>query len=344
VVDSTGLEGAWDFDVEYGASVTMLATGITTQEGDSLQVAIEKQLGLTLTLSTSPQPALVVESVEEQPAPNPQGVAMALPPLPAPEFEVATIRPCDQNSATQVRPVQGGGRVTLNCVPLLNEIGQVFGVNSLSPQIAGLPKWVDPNSTKDNFTLIARAPAGVIPDGVSNAQARDILDAMIGAVLVDRFKLAFHYEDRPMTAYTLVAVKPKLTKADPSSRTRCTRLNSPGGMPGLACQNMTMAQFAEQIQAYDTDMIYPVVDGTGLEGAWDFTVNYNPYGNSTALLTGLRARAGADQAAAAQPSEPSGSLTLAQALEKQLGLRLEKHTQPEPVMVIDHLEEKPSDN
>ena len=37
----------------------------------------------------------------------------------------------------------------------------------------------------------------------------------------DRFKMATHTETRPVSAYTLVAVKPKLTKADPSNRTRC---------------------------------------------------------------------------------------------------------------------------
>jgi uncharacterized protein (TIGR03435 family) len=31
-------------------------------------------------------------------------------------------------------------------------------------------------------------------------------------------------------------------------------------------------------------------------------------------------------------------------LEKQLGLKLERHRRPEPVLVIDHIEEKPTDN
>lgn len=46
----------------------------------------------------------------------------------------------------------------------------------------------------------------------------------------------------------------------------------------------------------------------------------------------------------AEASDPAGSISFAEALEKQLGLKLEKHTRPEPVLVIDHIEEKPADN
>jgi uncharacterized protein (TIGR03435 family) len=53
VMDSTGLEGAWDFDLQYGVAVTVLATGITRQESDTITQAVEKQLGLMLELFKS---------------------------------------------------------------------------------------------------------------------------------------------------------------------------------------------------------------------------------------------------------------------------------------------------
>ncbi len=43
-------------------------------------------------------------------------------------------------------------------------------------------------------------------------------------------------------------------------------------------------------------------------------------------------------------SEPEGGVSLTDAVEKQLGLKLEKHQRPEPVLVIDHMEEKAVEN
>ncbi|HEY9713756.1 MAG TPA: TIGR03435 family protein [Chroococcales cyanobacterium] len=50
--------------------------------------------------------------------------------------------------------------------------------------------------------------------------------------------------------------------------------------------------------------------------------------------------AGSDPAS----GDPVAGVSLFQALEKQLGLKLEKHQRPEPVFVIDHLEGKPTEN
>jgi uncharacterized protein (TIGR03435 family) len=207
----------------------------------------------------------------------------------------------------------------------------------------GAPKWLsDGNSL--SFSVEAKAPAGRYVDG-QGAQDRDALDAMMRALILDRFKMAFHYEDRPMDAYTLVAVKPRMTKANPSTRTGCTR-QTPAGAGALSlrlvCQNMTMAQFAEQIQAYDTDVFYPVLDGTGLDGAWEFTLNYNIL--MSRLPPQLAGRSGGPPAGAAEASDPSGALSFVDAVEKQLGLKLEKHKRPVRVMVLDHVEEKPTEN
>lgn len=112
-------------------------------------------------------------------------------------------------------------------------------------------------------------------------------------------------------------------------------------MARLTCRNMTMAQLAEEIQAYDSDIYYPVLDATGTEGAWDFTIDYD-------AMAGFNARnPGYGQAVAPNPegeaSEPNGSVSFEGALGK-LGLKLETHKRPEPVLVIDHIEEKPTEN
>ena len=83
-------------------------------------------------------------------------------------------------------------------------------------EIPGTPKWLTLYSPL--FDIVAKVPASVVTNGT--ALYRDDLQAMLRALLVDRFKMKVHYEDRPMDAYTLVAAKPKLKKADPSTRDR----------------------------------------------------------------------------------------------------------------------------
>jgi len=84
------------------------------------------------------------------------------------------------------------------------------------------------------------------------------------------------------------------------------------------------------------DLPHPVFDSTGLEGAWDFALTWTPQV--------LAKAADVAPAAGAAASDPMGGLTLSEALEKQLGLRLEIEKRPVSVLVIDHIERKPTDN
>jgi uncharacterized protein (TIGR03435 family) len=72
---------------------------------------------------------------------------------------------------------------------------------------------------------------------------------MLRSLLIDRFRMKTHYEDRPVKAYALSADKPKLAKADPGNRTTC---RTAGVVPNdprdrnpmltrlISCQNITM--------------------------------------------------------------------------------------------------------
>jgi len=352
VVDATGIEGAWDFDLRYSLLLVNPAAGAAPQRPPIFE-AVEKQLGLSLELKTAPQPVLAVESVAEQPSPNPPGVEASLPPLPPPQFEVASIRlPCNGNLTAPPR-FEPGGRVTATCIAPLNLIQQTFDLAPFE-EPAGMPKWLNDRTGRHNISIVAKAPEGAAPDPQYNAGARDLLNAMIRALLVDRYKMVTHYEERPVDAYTLIAAKPKLAKADPSGRTGCTRQNQQqqGGMvaigPGmrlqtrLVCTNMTLAQFAEQIQAYDPNIFYAVQDGTHIEGAWDFTLDYDALATLAARLP--LALAGGGAAPAGEASDPSGAISFTGSIEKQLGLKLEKQKRPERVLVIDHMEETPTEN
>jgi uncharacterized protein (TIGR03435 family) len=164
----------------------------------------------------------------------------------------------------------------------------------------------------------------------------DDLKAMLRALITERFRLKSHYEDRPVTAYTLLPDKPKLARADPANRT--------GYKEGPAPDQ----KFADDLQRMANGYIrVPVEDKTGLDGAYDFTLMFTPSG----LLNGPgRGRGDAPAAGPGTPgggadaSDPTGGLSLFDAVNKQLGLKLEMRKRPMPVLVIDRIEEKPTDN
>ena len=74
-----------------------------------------------------------------------------------------------------------------------------------------------------------------------------------------------------------------------------------------------------------------------------FTINFTPAG----LVNGgpgAGQNGGQAQGATPAASDPSGGLSLPDAISKQMGLKLELRKRQLPVLVIDHLEEKPTDN
>jgi uncharacterized protein (TIGR03435 family) len=158
--------------------------------------------------------------------------------------------------------------------------------------------------------------------------------------------MTYHTEDRPVSAYTLVSAKPKMKKADPASRTSCKNAQAPAGAPPgsilLTCQNITMAQFADRLQNTAQGLNWPVLDATGIEGGWDFTLTFSRVAGMA--MAGRGGDGGQAPGAAPAASDPTGALTIFEAIEKQLGLKLEMQKRPMPVIVIDHIEQKPTEN
>jgi uncharacterized protein (TIGR03435 family) len=339
VVDSTGLEGFWDFDLKWTFRFGLSRAGA---DGITIFDALDKQLGLKLESQKAPAPVIVVDSVNEAPTGNPSGVATSLPPAPPPEFEVADIKPSMPGARRNAR--LQNGRLDVQAFPLKDLVMLAWDLNG--DELLAAPKWLE----SARFDIVAKAST----EGPGEQADFEALRLMLRALLVDRFKMMTHMEERPVTAYTLVAAKPKLQKADPASRTRCiegpplgtkdARDTNPILSRLLTCQNTTMAQFADQLQRLAPGYIHtPVVDATGLEGAWDFTLSFSAVG----LLQSGGARGGdGGQQTGGLPgtSDPNGALSLFDAVSKQLGLKLEAQKRPTPVFVIDHIEEKPTDN
>lgn len=349
VVDETELKGAWDFDLKFTPRGMITPTG-PMPGALSLFEAVDKQLGLRLDPVDVPMPVIVVDSVNQKPTPNAPDVAekLHLPPPPT-EFDVADLKPSAPDFRGMRLQIQPGGRVNIAGVPIKFLIEQAW--NLTDDMLTGAPKWMD----SDRYDIVAKAD-------VTGGEL-DINDLwnMLRALIVERFQLKTHTEDRPVTAYTLVAVKPKMKKADPASRTKYKEGPAADGKDPrnttpilsrlVTCQNMTMAQLAEKLKDIAPGYIHtPVLDATGLEGGYDFTLSFSAVGLTTQAASGGAVGPGAaapppqtaDVAGAA--SVPTGAVTLFEAIEKQLGLKLEAKKRPVAVLVIDHAEQKPTDN
>ncbi len=97
---------------------------------------------------------------------------------------------------------------------------------------------------------------------------------------------------------------------------------------------MTLAQIGDELQHVAGGYIYnSVLDGTGLKGSYDFTLSFS----SVDKILPTPAPTGD----AANSSDPNGALSVFDAVNKQLGLKLEKTKRPSPVLVIDHIERRP---
>jgi uncharacterized protein (TIGR03435 family) len=351
VVDETELKGAWDFDLKF------TPRGMITPSGPmpgtiSLFDALEK-LGLKLDPADVPMPVIVVDSVNEKPSANLPDIAekLQLPPPPT-EFEVADLKASGPDVRGGMIQLQRGGRVNIAGIPLKFLVQQAWNVTD--DMVVGMPKWMD----TDRYDIVAKAPTADVDI--------DELWMMVRALLVERFKMVTHTEDRPVTAYTLMAVKPKMQKADPNSRTKYKegpgadgkdpRNKTPILSRLVTCQNMTMAQFSAKLMNIASGYIHsPVLDATGLEGGYDFTLSFSAVGLTRSLPAmgsgpgpppgpGPGLAGAAPSEAGPIASDPTGAVTLFEAVEKQLGLKLEATKRPVQILVIDHAEQKPTEN
>jgi uncharacterized protein (TIGR03435 family) len=197
-----------------------------------------------------------------------------------------------------------------------------------------LPRW----ATMNRYDIEARAA------GDPN---KDQYRLMMQALLADRFKLAVHFETKQMPVWGLVLNKPG--KFGSGLRKHLDSVPCPdgphppmlvdsveGGFPkpcgGLfgvpsrvegrvadGARNVTMAQIANDLSLGEFGPGRPVVDETGLEGNYDFVIEFTR-----------------------DPNDPVGPAFI-DALKDQLGLRLVPGTRPLESIVVDHIEE-PSKN
>ncbi|HTM03853.1 MAG TPA: TIGR03435 family protein [Vicinamibacterales bacterium] len=233
-------------------------------------------------------------------------------------FEVATIKPSNPDAQGRLFTVRGRQVITINTT-----LGDLisFAYDVQARQVVGAPEWAG----TEKFDITGQPQA----EGVPNQQQ---LRKMIQQLLADRFKVAFHRDQRSLPVYAIVVGPggPKLTKND----------TNPGGLPSLLFRglgvlpalNARIADLANVMQSAVLDR--PVIDRTGLPGRYDFTLTWTP---DESQFRGLGVRV---PPASGDPNAPPGLFT---AIQEQLGLRFESTNAPVDALVIDHAE-KPSEN
>lgn len=265
---------------------------------------------LTLTLKrATPETAWTIPEPPPPPKPMPANAN--------PVFEVATIKPSDPTKPGKLFRIQPGHFSTLNTT-LSDIIGFAYGYHPR--QLVGAPSWVE----TDKWDLDGK------PDG-EGQPSLDQWKKMIQKLLADRFQLSFHHDKKELSVYALVVAKggPKMTKSESSGTVPALLFQGLGRLP---VRNATMADFAGVMQGAVLDR--PVVDQTGIEGRWDFALNWTPDETQFAALGGVPPNL---------PEKPDGPPNLFDAIQQQAGLKFEATRAPVDVMAIDKVE-KPSAN
>jgi len=245
------------------------------------------------------------------------------------QFDVVSIKP---NTGG---PGSGGGFRNLPDGSMLMVNSPISSlVMSASPvpvrEVEGLPGWAN----TERYDITTKPPAG------STAEQRN---EMMRNMFADRLKLAGHIEQREHTVYALVVARtdgrlgPELKKSTLDCSPPPSADRPSGPLTASDFQNrcgMMMGRGTIVSGGMKIDNLVlslrglaggTVINRTGLEGFYAFTLRFAPPGAAT------------DQPA---PDDPPNFFT---AVQEQLGLKLVPEKAMEPVFVIDHIE-RPTPN
>jgi len=239
----------------------------------------------------------------------------------APAFDVASVK------ASDVGPGRGGGRggmfgggrgnillepatLTMRNVTLKNAIRWAYHVTEY--QVSG-PDWLD--TLRFNINAKAAAPAG-----------QDQIQLMTQALLADRFKLVVHRQTKEFQVYVLLPGK-NGTKLQESKTEGESSIVPQQGSMTVTVQRTAISQMIDMMTPI---LGAPVIDMTGLKGKYDITANLSRYVGEM------------QPGAGGAPPDPVSMIM--NALEGELGLKLEGRKMPLDQIVVDHVEKSPTEN
>jgi uncharacterized protein (TIGR03435 family) len=244
------------------------------------------------------------------------GVSFANIPATRLTFDVASIKSSQPgNSIYTIKPLAGGTGYTAQNAPVKLMISLMYKVPMR--QISGGPDWIN----TDRFDIEARA------DRPYNV---DELHVMFQNLLADRFNLKFHKKTKDGPVYALSVDKSGL-KMKPDGSGQALGIPIVPAAGGSFAGTRVPMQFlcwwlGQQLQNDGR----PVIDETGLDQSYDFTLSFAPQLPPNVSRDSL-------------PPEMQNLPSIFDALKQQLGLKLEAKRGPVEYFVIDHID-KPSSN
>lgn len=226
---------------------------------------------------------------------------------PSKEFEVASIKPSAPQPAGQMDMGMSIDKNIFRATGMTLKflIEQAYDVRDF--QVTGGPSWIN----SEQYDVNAKIEGEATPE-----QMRPMMQAL----LADRCKLQVHKDKKEMACYALMIGKSgsklKTPEVDAEGKHKNGRMSmARGRFDGDGLPVTAIAHAVEQVLGR------AVVDKTGLNGLYDFTLQWTP-----------------DEA----HTDGEGA-SLFTALQEQLGLKLESTRAPVEILIVDRVE-RPTEN
>ena len=220
-------------------------------------------------------------------------------------FAVATIKPSAEG-ATAMTQIQGNRFVTRGTT-FVDLFKYAYSVHP--DQVVGGPEWL----RTERFDVVGDPETEKRPSS-------DAMKAMLQQLLVERFHVTMHKEQKVLSVYAL-------QKAGGAVKLTPSKGNE-AGMPVVGFEprgllhvgNATMADLAVFLQRFVLDR--PAVDQTGIEGRYDVELRFTP---ENFHMNGR----------VVEPPEDGSAPELYTAIRDQLGLKLQATKAATDVFVVD---------
>jgi uncharacterized protein (TIGR03435 family) len=226
-----------------------------------------------------------------------------------PAFEAASVKLSAQGEEVRMR--REPGRLAITNFPLRAMVRYAYDVEDI--QISGGPAWFN----SDRWDIVATGGREI-----SEAERRRMLQVLLG----ERFKMTIRHEMKELPVYALSVAKggSKLTPGTEGNPERVELNVNGAGFHHMMGQSVTLSTIAKVLTGPVGRI---VVDRTGINGSFDYKLEWVPDPASMPAINGAR---------------PDGSsldgASIFTAVEEQLGLKLASTRGPVKILVIEHAE------